>query len=94
MLSTTTSANVGFSQVVQLLAPPQTLLTHLAEKIPFINSEKKLFWVSTMFAQILGFSRVRGRVRVRVSIRVSLVYLVCATTLGNNVAPSVRTDGK
>ena len=43
-----------------------------------------------MCAQILGFSRVR----VRVSIRVSLVYLVCATTLGNNVAPSVCTDGK
>ena len=41
-----------------------------------------------MCAQILGFSRVR------VSIRVSLVYLVCATTLGNNVAPSVGTDGK
>ena len=47
-----------------------------------------------MCAQILGFSRVRVRVRVRVSIRVSLVYLVCATTLGNNVAPSVCTDGK
>jgi len=45
-----------------------------------------------MCAQILGFSRVR--VRVRVSIRVSLVYLDCATTLGNNVAPSVRTDEK
>ena len=98
MLTTATSANVGFSQVVQVLAPPQTLLTHLAEKIPFINSETKLFWVSTMCAQILGFSRVRVGVglgfRVRVSIRVSLVYLVCATTLGNNVAPSVRTDGK
>jgi len=40
MLSTATSANVGFLQVVQLLALPQTLLTHLAEKIPFINSEK------------------------------------------------------
>ena len=45
-----------------------------------------------MCAQILEFSRVR--VSIRVSIRVSLVYLVCATTLGNNVAPSVRTDGK
>ena len=91
MLSTATSANIGFWQVVQLLAPPQTL----AEKIPFINSEKKLFWVLTMCAQILGFSRVRGRVRfrVRVSIRISLVYLVCATTLGNNVAPSVSKDG-
>jgi len=47
-----------------------------------------------MCAQILGFSTVRGRVRVRVSIRVSLVYLVCATSLGNSVAPSVHTDGK
>ena len=51
-----------------------------------------------MCAQILGFSRVRVglgfRVRVRVSIRVSLVYLLCATTLGNNMAPSVCTDGK
>ena len=55
---------------MQLLAPPQTLLTHLAEKIPFINSEKKLFWVSTMCAQILGFSRVRGRVRARARVRV------------------------
>jgi len=40
MLSTAESANVEFSQVVQLLAPPQTLLAQLAEKIPFINSEK------------------------------------------------------
>jgi len=40
MLSTATSANVGFSQVVQLLAPHQTPLTRLTEKIPFINSEK------------------------------------------------------
>ena len=96
MLSTAKSANVGFWQVVQLLAPPQTPLLCVAKNIPFINSEKKLLWVSTMCAQILGFSRgrVRVRVRVRVSIRVSLVYLVCATTLGNNVAPSVCTDRK
>jgi len=40
MLSKATSADVGFSQVIQLLAPPQTPLTLLAEKIPFINSEK------------------------------------------------------
>jgi len=38
------------------------------------------------------FSKVRVRVRVR--IRVALVYLLCATTMGNNVAPSVPTDGK
>ena len=47
-----------------------------------------------MCAQMLGFSKVRFRVRVMVSIRVGLVYLLCATTLGNNVAPSVCTDGK
>ena len=46
-----------------------------------------------MSAQILAFSRVRGRVRVKVRVS-SLVYLVCAATLGNNVAPSVCTDGK
>ena len=43
MLSTATSANVGFSQVVQLLAPPQTPLTRVAENIPFINSEKNYY---------------------------------------------------
>jgi len=43
MLSTATSANVGFSQVVQLLDPPQTPLTRLAKKIPFINSEKNYY---------------------------------------------------
>ena len=107
MLSTATSANVGFSQVVQLLGPPQTLLSHLAEKIPFINSEKNYSGCQLCahkYYGLVGFSRVRGRgrvrvrvrlsVSVRVSIRVSLVYLVCVTTLGNNVAPSVRTDGK
>jgi len=65
-----TSANVGFSQVVQLLAPPQTPVTRLAEKKSFYKFRKKLFWVSTMCAQILGFSRVRGRVRVRDRVRV------------------------
>jgi len=43
MLSTAKSPNVGFSQVVQLFAPRQTQLTLLAQKIPFINSEKKFF---------------------------------------------------
>ena len=84
---------------MQLLAPPQTLLTHLAEKIPFVNSEKNYSGCQLCahkYYGLVGFSRVRRRVRVsvRVSIRVSLVYLVCVTTLGNNVAPSVRTDGK
>jgi len=54
MLSTAKSANVGFRPVVQLSAPPTTRATHLAQKIPFMNS-KKILWVSTMCAQILGF---------------------------------------
>jgi len=61
MRSTATSANVGLSQVVQLLAPPQTPLTP-RRKNSFYKFRKKLLWVSTMYAQILGFSR--GRVRV------------------------------
>jgi len=69
MLSTAKSANVVFLQVVQLFAPPTNPAYALHAKIPFINSEKNFFWVSTMCAEILGFSRVR----VRVSIRVSLV---------------------
>ena len=64
MLSTAKSANVGFSQVVQLFAPPKTQLSLLVQKIPFINSEKIFFWVSTMCAQILGFGRVRVSIRV------------------------------
>ena len=56
---------------------------------------KKIFWVSTMCAQILGFStvrvRVRVRVRVNVSIRVSLVKLVCASTSDNSLATSVES---
>ena len=42
-----------------------------------------------MCTQIVGFIRVRFRVRV--SIRVSLLYLVCASTLDNNVAPSAES---
>jgi len=41
MLSTAKSSNVGFSHVVQLFAPATNPATHLAQKIPFINSEKK-----------------------------------------------------
>jgi len=61
MLTTAKSANVGFSQVVQLFAPPTN-----PGVAPFISSEKN-FWVSTMCAKVLGF------IRVRVSIWVSLV---------------------
>ena len=62
MLTRAKSANVGFSQVVQLIAPPTNPAYAPGAKIPFINSEKKFFWVSTMCAKILGFSRVRVRV--------------------------------
>jgi len=54
MLSTAKSANVGFSQVVQLFATPQTQLTLLVQKIPFINSEKNF----------LGVNNVRKNIRV------------------------------
>jgi len=66
MLSTAKSANVGFSQVVQFLAPVANPANAARAENSFVNVEKK-FCVSTMCAQILGFSRVR------VSIRVSLV---------------------
>jgi len=67
MLSTAESANVGFSQIVQFLAQ----LANPANAARAENSFYKfgIFLVSTICAQILGFSRVR----VRVSIRVSLV---------------------
>jgi len=58
MLSRAKSANVRFSQVVQLFAPATNPASAPHAKIPFIISEKKIFWVSTMCAQILGFSRV------------------------------------
>jgi len=43
MLSRATSANVRFSQVVQLFAPPTNPAYAPHAKIPFINSEKKIF---------------------------------------------------
>jgi len=51
MLSTAESANVGFSQVVQLRNLPQPH-TQLTQKIPFINLEKKY----------LGVNRVRTNI--------------------------------
>jgi len=43
MVSTAKSASVGFSQVVQLFAPPINPPTYgRHHKIPFINSEKKI----------------------------------------------------
>jgi len=73
MLSTAKSANVGFRPVMQLFAPPTHPATHVAQKNSFYKFRKKLLWVSTICAQILGFSRVRVRLKVRVSVRVSLV---------------------
>jgi len=43
MLTTAKSANVGFSQVVQLFAPPTNPAYVSGAKILFINSEKKIF---------------------------------------------------
>jgi len=40
MLSTAKSATVGFSQVVQLFAPPTNPAYAPRAEIPFINSEK------------------------------------------------------
>jgi len=48
MLSTATSSNVGFWTVVQLFAPPTNLATHVALKIPFINSEKIIVGLNNM----------------------------------------------
>jgi len=46
MLTTAKSANVRFSQVVQLLAlPTNPAYMHIAQKIPFINSEKNFLIV-------------------------------------------------
>ena len=59
MLSTGESVNVGLSQVVQLFAPHANPALLLAQKISFINFEKKLF---------LGADNVHS-----VSIRVSFV---------------------
>jgi len=54
MLSTAKSANIGFLQVVQLFAHPQTLHVHFMQKIAFINLKKKF----------LGVHNVRTNIRV------------------------------
>ena len=72
MLSTAKSATVGFSQLVQLFAPPTNPAYAPGAKIPFINLEK-IFFGCQQCAQkyygLVGFIMVR----VTVSIRVSLV---------------------
>ena len=59
MLTTAKSAKVGFSQVVQLSAPPANPAYAPRAKNSFYKFGKQFFWVSTMCAQIF-------RVRVRV----------------------------
>jgi len=68
MLSTAKSANVGFSQGVQLFAPPTNPAYALRAENSFYKFRKNFFWVSTMCAKILGFIRVRVRVSIRVSL--------------------------
>jgi len=55
LLSTAKEANFGGSAII---CPPPNPANAPGAKIPFINSEKKLFWVSKISAQILGFSRI------------------------------------
>jgi len=52
MLSTAKSVNVGFRPVVQFFAPPTNPAMHLAQKIPFINSEKIILGVNNMRTNI------------------------------------------
>jgi len=58
MLTTAKSANVGFLQVVQLFAPSPNPANAPCAENSFYKFRKKNFWVSTMCAKILGFSRV------------------------------------
>jgi len=48
MLSTGESANVVFSQVVQLFAPPANPANAPRAENSFYKFGKKLFWVSTI----------------------------------------------
>jgi len=52
VLSTAKSANVGFSQVVQFLAPLANPANAACAENSFYKFGKKFFWVSTMCAQI------------------------------------------
>jgi len=61
MLSRAESANVRFSQVVQLFATPTNPANAPRAENSFYKFPKNFLWVSTMCTQILGFSRVRVR---------------------------------
>ena len=58
MLSRANSANVGFRPVVRLFAAPANPTHAPRTENPFYKFGNKLLWVSTMYAQILWFSRV------------------------------------
>jgi len=53
MLSTAKSANIRFSQVVQLFAPPPNPANAPGAENYFYKFRKKIFGVSTMCAKIL-----------------------------------------
>jgi len=53
MLSTAKSANIGFSQVVQLFAPPPNPANAPGAENSFYKFRKNFFGVSTMCAKIL-----------------------------------------
>jgi len=56
LISTAKSANVGFSQVVQLFAPPTNPANAPRAENSFYKFRIKIFfWVSIMCAKILGF---------------------------------------
>jgi len=55
LLSTAKEANFGGSAII---CPTPKPANASGAEIPFINLEKKLFWVSTICAQILGFSQI------------------------------------
>ena len=54
MLSTAKSANVGFSQVVQFLAPLANPANAARAENSVYKFGKKIFWVSTVCAQYYG----------------------------------------
>ena len=58
MLSTVKSANVGFQLVMQLYTLATTPANAPSEKNSYYKCNVTFLWVSTMCAQILGFSRV------------------------------------
>ena len=61
LLSTAKSASVGFRPVLQLFAQPTNPANAPRAEYSCYKFGKKLLWVSTICAQILGFSRVRVR---------------------------------